>query len=83
MVELVAPNGGAFQASDEAAPLLLAEGWSRPRAAAPGPADGAACEQGTDLMALTAAKLRAMCAERGIEPPKKATKAQLAELLGE
>lgn len=29
MVELIAPNGGLFEASDEAATALLANGWKR------------------------------------------------------
>lgn len=29
MVELIAPNGGLFEASDEAATALLANGWNR------------------------------------------------------
>lgn len=32
---------------------------------------------------LTAAQLRDLCAERGVEAPRKATKAQLLALLGE
>jgi hypothetical protein len=34
-----------------------------------------------NLSALTVATLRALCGERGIEAPKRATKAQLLELL--
>ena len=34
-----------------------------------------------DLTAFTVAKLRALCEERGIEAPKRSTKAQLIELL--
>ena len=70
MVELIAPNGGLFEASDEAATALLANGWKRVCAAAP------------HYTQLTAAELRALCAERGVETPKRATKAQLAALLG-
>ena len=36
----------------------------------------------TDYAALTVARLRELCAERGIEAPKRATKAQLIGLLG-
>ena len=82
MVEIYAPSGGAFQASDEAAPTLLANGWTRRPACAPDVPEEGEREQGADLSALTAAQLRALCAERGIEAPRRATKAQLAELLG-
>jgi len=34
-----------------------------------------------DLSALTVARLRELCDERGIEAPRRATKAQLIELL--
>ena len=36
-----------------------------------------------DLTGLTVAELKALCGERGLEYPKKATKAQLLALLGE
>lgn len=36
-----------------------------------------------DLTALTAARLRELCEERGIDAPRKATKAQLTALLAE
>ena len=39
--------------------------------------------QAVDLSALTNAELRAICEERGIEVPRRATKAQLLGLLGE
>lgn len=46
------------------------------------PALVAECDDLTvDLASLTVATLRALCAERGVEAPKKATKAQLVELL--
>ena len=34
-----------------------------------------------DLSAMTCAELRALCAERGVTAPKRATKAQLVALL--
>lgn len=37
----------------------------------------------SDLSALTVATLREMCEDRGIDAPKKATKAQLVALLTE
>ena len=43
---------------------------ARPAAAAP------------DLASLTVPQLRELCAERGVEAPKRATKAQLVLLLG-
>ena len=39
--------------------------------------------EGVDPMALTVAELKALCDERGLDYPKKATKAQLLALLGE
>lgn len=74
MVELIAPGGGVFLASDEAAPLLMANGWTRQRAAA--------AKGDQDLTALTVAQLRARCSELGVDAPRKATKAQLVALLG-
>ncbi len=38
---------------------------------------------GDDLTVLTVARLKALCDERGVTYPKKATKAQLLALLGE
>lgn len=35
MVRLIAPNGAEFEASDEAAPLLVAAGWTQKDAAKP------------------------------------------------
>ena len=37
----------------------------------------------TDLSGLTVAELKSLCGERGLEFPKKATKAQLLALLGD
>ena len=74
MLDLIAPNGVAIHASDEAAPALLANGWARVIEHEPEP---------VDLTALTVAALRAMCEDRGISAPKKATKAQLVALLTE
>jgi hypothetical protein len=70
MVLLVAPNGVPVHASDEAAPRLLADGWTR-RAA---PIE-------KDYSTLTVAQLKELCAERGIDVPKRATKAQVIALL--
>ena len=69
---LTAHNGARVDASETAAPKLLAAGW-RPVAQDPP----------QDLTALTAAQLKELCAERGIDAPKRATKAQLAALLGQ
>ena len=41
----------------------------------------AADQEPVNLSALTVAQLRELCDERGIEAPKRATKAQLLELL--
>ena len=73
---LRAPNGVLVDASETATPNLLAEGW-RPvvRPDEPG--------EPVDLATLTVATLRALCEERGIEAPKKATKAKIIELLTE
>ena len=71
---LTSPNGVLVDASESAAPALLADGW-RP---APKPMDEA-----VDLSSLTVAALRALCEERGIDAPKCATKAQLIALLTE
>lgn len=70
-MRLTAPNGCVVDACATAAPLLLAAGWR--------PEEQPGAE--ADLTALTVAALRAMCDERGIEAPKRATKAQLIELL--
>lgn len=73
MLDLVAPNGTPIQASDEAAPALLASGWTYAEVE----------PDEADLTALTVAQLRELCAARGVEAPKKATKAQLIALLGQ
>ena len=73
MLDLIAPNGAMVRASDEAAPLLRANGWTQAGGSAPN----------EDLTALTVAQLRELCDERGIDAPKKATKAQLVALLGQ
>ena len=73
MLDLIAPNGVTVHASDEAAPRLLMDGWAR--AETPG--------RVVDPTKLTNAELRAMCEGRGIDAPKRATKAQLLALLGE
>lgn len=73
MPDLISPNGVPMCASDEAAPRLLVNGWLRVNVVA----------DTDDLSALTVAQLRELCAGRGIEAPKRATKAQLVALLGE
>ena len=70
-MRLAASNGCVVDACATAAPLLLAAGWQ------PDGQPGAE----VDLTALTVAAFRAMCDERGVEAPKRATKAQLIELL--
>lgn len=70
---LRATNGAVIDATDDHAHLLKAAGWT--------PVDDAEPEP-VDLSALTVATLRALCEERGIEAPKRATKAALVELLG-
>ena len=72
MLDLIAPNGVTLSASDEAAPRLLACGWTRVAVTKPRP---------VDLTALTVAQLRELCDECGIDAPKRATKAQLVSLL--
>lgn len=47
------------------------------------PPETAGNEKAGDLSGLTNAQLQELCAERGIEVPKKATKARLIALLGE
>lgn len=70
---LRSPNGGLIDASDTHAPLLLANGWTH--------AANEPQASETDLTGKTAAELRALCAERGVSAPKRATKAQLVGLL--
>jgi len=71
---LLTYNGGTIDAADEVSARLLANGWQRVEPKAdPEPTQ--------DLSALTVARLRELCDERGIEAPKRATKAQLLELL--
>ncbi len=67
---------GTVDASPEHAALLLAAGWVRVTA-------GHQTEQDADLTALTVAQLRELCGERGVDAPKRATKAQLVKLLSE
>lgn len=68
MVQLVAPNGVPVQASDEAAPRLLALGWTRHVTT-------------TDYSTMTVRQLTELCADRGIDVPKRSTKAQIIALL--
>ena len=51
--------------------------------AAAGLVEASGADGGEDLSALTVARLRALCDERCVEYPRKATKAQLIALLGE
>ena len=46
------------------------------------PPEAAGDEKVGDLSGLTNKQLQELCEKRGIEVPKKATKAQLIELLG-
>lgn len=72
---LRAPNGTLIDASETHARPLLAAGWT--------PVTEQARPQAVDdLASHTVAELRALCADRGIEAPKRATKARLVELLG-
>ena len=66
---------GVVDASPEHAALLLAAGWVRVTPAQP--------NEPTDLTALTVAQLRELCVERGVDAPKRVTKAQLVQLLSE
>ena len=70
---LRATNGVTIDATDVHARLLKAAGWTPVAEETP---------ETVDFSALTVATLRALCEERGIEAPKRATKAQLIELLG-
>ena len=70
-------TGAVYQPRDKtvermmaANPAFVALDADRPKVAAP-----------TDLAALTVAQLRALCADRGVDAPKRATKAQLIALL--
>ena len=73
---LRSPNGGLIDASDTHAPLLLANGWTYEAKEEP-------TRDAPDLTGKTVAELRALCAERGVAAPKRATKAQLVGLLTE
>lgn len=69
MVELIAPNGGLFEASDEAATALLANGWKR-RACIP---TGTAVESMRELDPATPEKADAPA--HGAKPaPKRASR---------
>lgn len=70
---LRAPNGALIDASAAHAPLLLAAGWT--------PVEQPQETAAEDLTSLTVAELRTLCAERGIDAPKRATKARLVGLL--
>lgn len=70
MTAMVTPNGISILAMDEAVDALLNAGFT-------------IADRGTDLSEMTVAQLKALCAERGIAVPGRATKAQLIALLGE
>lgn len=69
-------NGATVDATDEHAALLLDAGWHRVE-----PTTQELHE--TDLSALTVAQLKSLCADRGIDVPRRATKAQIIALLTE
>lgn len=73
-MDFVALNGVVIHASDSMSQRLLAAGWRR--------ADATEQPEPVDLSGMTVAQLRALCAERGVDAPKRATKAQLVQLLG-
>jgi hypothetical protein len=73
-MDFVALNGVVIHASDGMADRLLAAGWRR--------ADATEQPKPIDLSGMTVAQLRALCGELGIDAPKRATKAQLVQLLG-
>jgi len=70
---LLTYNGGIIDAADEFSARLLANGWQR--------VDSTDEQPDEDLSALTVAQLKALCSERGIDVPSRATKAQLIALL--
>lgn len=67
--------GEVFEGDDRTVARLVSRGLVDPEASE---AFGE-----SDLSALTVAELKALCDERGVDYPKKATKAQLLALLGE
>lgn len=67
---LLTYNGGIIDAADEFSAHLLANGWQRVTSER-------TAEDSQDLFVLTVAQLSELCDERGIEAPKRATKAQL------
>ena len=69
---LESPNGVTIDANEPHAAILLRAGWTRAEAPEPEP---------VDLTVLTVSTLRALCDERGIDAPRRATKTQLVELL--
>lgn len=71
---LLTYNGGIIDAADEFSARLLANGWQRVE-------HEQSSDDAQDLFALTVARLRELCDERGIDAPKRATKAQLIALL--
>lgn len=71
---LLTYNGGIIDAADEFSARLLANGWQRVEFKR-------TADDAQDLSALTVAQLRELCEGRGIEAPKRATKAQLIALL--
>lgn len=77
MAKLISFTGATVDAAPEAVPRLIASGLFAAAPEAPADAEG----EGRDLASLTNAELVALCRERGIEPPKKARKAELVALL--
>ena len=73
---LRSPNGGLIDASDTHAPLLLANGWTYEAKEEP-------TRDAPDLTGMTVAELLALCAERGVAVPRRATKARRVRLLSE
>lgn len=66
--------GETYDATDAEAERLVRRGLAEPVGAQP-------AGDAPSLGGMTAAQLRALCAKRGVEAPRKATKAQLMELL--
>lgn len=72
---LTAPNGCTIDAREDAVGALISSGFTPVKTEAPAPSPATS--------GATVAQLRRFCRERGITVPKRATRAQLVELLGE